>query len=360
MTHVNVTGLTTLALLFGIAFPAQCGAQESAAGQTRGTFATLDTLNASYEKQFRELEARRIADLAALAQKTPATQVDAVYRELFGLAITHGLCTQAMEAARRCLDSPTAARDARSLAALVRTLGHAENGEHDRALSHLQALFQHAAGAGKSPHELEEALGVGEAFLARLIREGRYDLAHQLCKMACGNDSPTMIKDHFEDIRARLELVGKPAPRIAGNDIDGKPFSLDDLKGKVVLVDFWATWCPPCTASIPHYRTLTQKFGPSGFVILGVNVDAMHEDAKEARRSLQDVRRFLVTHRVDWTNMLNGEGAADFASAYHVERIPANFLIGPDGRILDMEQNGQTLERAVARALSNAKSAARP
>ena len=116
--------------------------------------------------------------------------------------------------------------------------------------------------------------------------------------------------------------------------------SLAELAGKVVLIDFWATWCPPCVASIPAFDAIARKYHDKGFVILGVNVDAMHEDVQEARKALPVVRRFLVGHRVTWTNLLNGEGAGDFASAYGVEQIPANFLVGRDGKIVAVEQDG--------------------
>ncbi len=66
---------------------------------------------------------------------------------------------------------------------------------------------------------------------------------------------------------------------------------------------------------------------------------------------LQVVRRFLVKHRVTWTTLLNGQGAGDFAAAYRVEQIPANFLVGRDGKIIAVEQSGEMLERAVAHAL---------
>ena len=99
--------------------------------------------------------------------------------------------------------------------------------------------------------------------------------------------------------------------------------TLADLTGKVVLVDFWATWCPPCVASIPALSALEQKCRDRGFVVLGVNVDALHEDVKESKNALAVVRRFMVQHRVTWTNVLNGSGTADFATAYGVEQIPA-------------------------------------
>jgi thiol-disulfide isomerase/thioredoxin len=323
-------------------------AQETAPAR----FAALEALSATHEKQLCELECRQISELAALADKTTGPEQDAAYRQLFRLAIGRNHCPEAMAAAGHCLATASCGHDARTLAALVRALAQADKGEHDRALADLKALFRQSAADSKEGRaDAEMALAVGEAFLRRLIHDGRYDIARKLCVLVCEGDAPAELKDHFEDRMDRLDLLGKTAPAIAGTDVDGKPVSLGDLKGKVVLIDFWATWCPPCVASIPSLSALAQKHQDRGFVILGVNVDAMHEDVKETKTALSVVRRFLLKHRVPWTNLLNGQGKEDFAKAYQVEQIPANFLVGRDGTIIAVEQSGEMLERAVVNAL---------
>ena len=242
------------------------------------------------------------------------------------------------------------------MAALVQVLARTDKGEHDLAIGDLRGIFRHAAAGGNEgrPQDTELALAVGEALLARLIHDGRYDIARKLCDLACDEESPAAVKDHFEDRMARIDLVGKPAPPIAGTDVDGKPVSLAELKGKVVLIDFWATWCPPCIAAIPNLKALSQKYQDRGLVIIGVNVDAMHEDIKEADTAIQHVRRFLVKHRVGWINLQSGKGAGDFATAYRVEQIPASFLVGRDGSVVAVDQHGEMLERAVVSALDAA------
>jgi thiol-disulfide isomerase/thioredoxin len=340
-------------LLLGMAAAGPAVAQEQKSTGPTARFAALEALNASYQRQQHELDCRRIADLTAFAEKTNGPEAEAAYRQLFGLAITQDVCPAAMEAAGRCLATASYHRDTRSVAALVQLLGRSKKGEHDQALADLDAIFHPRATAGQAAPapDFDLALAVGEAFLQRLIHDGRYDIARKLCGLACDADTHATLKEHFEDRMARLDLHGKPAPPIAGKDVDGKPVSLVDFKGKVVLVDFWATWCPPCVASIPALEALAQKYSDKGFVILGVNVDAMHEDVKDQNAVLQGVRRFLVNHRVTWINLLNGHGPSDFVAAYHVEQIPANFLIGRDGKIVALEQHGEMLEKAVAQAL---------
>jgi thiol-disulfide isomerase/thioredoxin len=352
MHSIRIT-LALFVLVSGLAAAKRAVAQEKATDPPGGRFAALAALNVSYQQQRHDLECRRIADLAALAEKAPGPEADAAYRELFGLAIAQDLCPVALAAAASCLATPSSGRDTRAMAGLVQVLGRTQKGEHDRALVDLKALFQQppANGQAAQPPDSDLALSVGEAFLQRLIHDGRYDIARKLCELACEADAHPTLKDHFEDRMARLNLLGKPAPPVAGTDVDGKPVSLADLKGKVVLVDFWATWCPPCVASIPTLNALAQKYHDQGFAILGINVDAMHEDVKDDKAALQVVRRFLVKHRVTWLNLLNGQGVSDFATAYRVEQIPASFLVGNDGKIVALDQSGGMLERAVVHAL---------
>ncbi len=351
MSLILAVGMFSLRL--GIARPA--GAQEprQAGAPASGRFASLEELDASYRRQLHDLQCRQIADLAALAAKTHGAEADAAYRQLLGPAITHGLCREAEAAAARCQASDSTGRDVRALAALVRFLARADKGEHDQILDDWKGLIQQSTRGPDAGLDVDLTLAVGESLLQRLIRDGRYEVASKVCRLACEPGAPPLIRGHFEGRSDRLERIGKPAPAIIATDVDGKPVSLADLQGRVVLVDFWATWCPPCVAAIPGVEELERKYHDRGLVILGINVDAMHEDVKDTKAALSTVRRFLVRHRVTWTNVLNGQGAADFARAYGVEEIPANFLVGRDGQVVAVEQSGGALERAVVEALGD-------
>ncbi len=86
---------------------------------------------------------------------------------------------------------------------------------------------------------------------------------------------------------------------------------------------------------------------------MGINVDAMHQENNGTGAVLPKVRRFLVEHRITWTNVLSGQGANDLAAGYGVEQIPASFLVGRDGNIIAVEQSGDALERAIVDAFGN-------
>ena len=326
-----------------------------AAQKSAPEFTRLRALKDDFERQRRDLDRREIAALTNLAKGTSGAEADAIDRELFSLAITRELFAEAREAADRCLARKTTDRAVRALATLVQVVAKGEEGRDEEVISRLVALF---TSPGKVPKghapESDMGLAVAEGYLQRLIRLGRYDAARKLCAVMCDEDeAPESVKEHFETRMAPLALLGKRAPAIEGIDVEGQRVSLADWKGMVVLIDFWATWCPPCVAEIPMLKTLAATHGDQGLVILGVNVDARHEDVKEMTKALPVVRRFLAQHEVTWTNLLDGDGAADFAKAYGVKEIPATFLVGRDGTIVAVELSDGQLENQVIRALGH-------
>ena len=151
---------------------------------------------------------------------------------------------------------------------MISLIARADRGEYDRSLEDLIGFIKSRA-AAQIPEEqrLPPPLlfAVGEAYLQRLIQGGRYDIARKVCQLAVATRSDPAIKAHFEKRLARLDMVGKPAPEIERKDVNGKLVRLADLKGKVVLVEFWATWCTPCVASFPTFRQLsrTTRIGAS-------------------------------------------------------------------------------------------------
>ena len=124
-------------------------------------------------------------------------------------------------------------------------------------------------------------------------------------------------------VRAELPVLGK-APAWKLKDLQGKEVSSADFKGKVVVVDFWATWCPPCRAEIPGYIALQKKYADKGLVIIGISVD---EDGAKA------VAPFAKAKGINYPVLLfNDDVVAAFGG---IEGIPTTFLIDQDGNIRD-------------------------
>lgn len=120
-----------------------------------------------------------------------------------------------------------------------------------------------------------------------------------------------------------LEPTATPAPGFSLPTRGGATVSLDSLKGKVVLVDFWASWCGPCQKSFPWLTSLHQRFAAKGLTIVAINLDKKREAAETF---LQKVPvPFLVAF----------DPSAKSADAFRVSALPSTYLIGPNGDILD-------------------------
>jgi peroxiredoxin len=118
---------------------------------------------------------------------------------------------------------------------------------------------------------------------------------------------------------ARPPLVGSPAPEIVLKDLQGRDVKLSDLRGKVVLVNFWATWCKPCKEEMPAMQASYDKLRDKGFVVLAVN------ELEDTARVAEHIRTHGHTFEVvmDHNNQV--------ANMYGVVGLPASFLIDPQG-----------------------------
>lgn len=114
----------------------------------------------------------------------------------------------------------------------------------------------------------------------------------------------------------------RPAPAWTLMDVNGKPVSFSQFRGKVVVLDFWATWCPPCRAEIPGYERLQKKFGKDGLAIIGVSLD---QDGPGV------VKRFMADHNVNYQIVMGDQKIVDAFGG--VEAIPTTFIIDRKGMI---------------------------
>ena len=116
--------------------------------------------------------------------------------------------------------------------------------------------------------------------------------------------------------------------------IDGQHLTLDDLKGKVVLLDFWATWCEPCREALPHVRDIARKFQEQPLVIMSVSLDEDEGKWKD----------FIAKNGMTWINYRDGGFTGPIAKMFGVEAIPHTFTIDADGVLQDEHIGDATIE----------------
>jgi peroxiredoxin len=123
-----------------------------------------------------------------------------------------------------------------------------------------------------------------------------------------------------------VSIIGKPAPDFSLTTLDGKTVRLSDQRGKVVLLDFWATWCAPCQVSLPHTQALSENrdFVNKGLVVWGIT-------EPDSKQSLADARRYVVSHKFSFTVL--GDPEMTVGQAYGISGIPRFVVVGRDGLI---------------------------
>lgn len=132
------------------------------------------------------------------------------------------------------------------------------------------------------------------------------------------------------------KFIGKPALDFKVTDLNGEALSLEKYRGKIILLDFWATWCPPCIQEVPHLKQTYAKFKNQGFIIIGISAD----------RGLDPLKSFVSEENITWPQHFDNGG--QIAKMYNLTHIPTTFLIDGKGIVQAVNLKGNALEAAVA------------
>lgn len=179
---------------------------------------------------------------------------------------------------------------------------------YDAAVRKLAADFPKHPGA-------YEVLSLAAAFSEK---EKAFELAQ---KVARSEFAEARIKEQAEGTLRKLERVGQPLA-MKFQALDGRSVDLAELKGKVVLIDFWATWCPPCVAAIPELKALYAKHREHGFEIIGLSLD-------EDREKLE---QFVARKKLSWPQRFDGKPwEQSVAPQYGIVGIPSVWLVDRAG-----------------------------
>ena len=136
-------------------------------------------------------------------------------------------------------------------------------------------------------------------------------------------------------------FTGKP-PDIKFQAVDGRHVDLSKMKGKVVLVDFWATWCGPCVGEIPHVKAAYAKYHAKGFVIVGISLD----------QDLARLQEFTKAQDMPWPQYFDGKGWGNAISTrFGIKGIPTMWLVDKNGNLADTNAR-ENLEEKIAKLLA--------
>ena len=133
--------------------------------------------------------------------------------------------------------------------------------------------------------------------------------------------------------------------RLEGKTLDGKVLDWAKYRGKVVLIDFWATWCGPCRAEIPNIKDNYKKYQRQGFDVIGISLDQM---------SSEEIAEFVKKEEVPWTICRDADSPQSMAAYYGIRGIPEMILVGRDGKVIALGVRGQALGPLVDKAVAGA------
>jgi thiol-disulfide isomerase/thioredoxin len=202
--------------------------------------------------------------------------------------------------------------------------------------------------------EMTKALAVAPNFPDAVFADGQC-LAYLKQDDAAKGQFEKFVKMKPEGDASRqraLRYIAEPelararmAPPFVVTTLDGQRVSLDDFKGKVVLLDFWATWCGPCREALPHMREIATKFQGQPLVILSVSLDQDEQKWKD----------FIAKNGMTWLHYRDGGFTGPISRMFSVEAIPHTFTIDADGVLQDERIGDASIEGKLKKLVSRAR-----
>lgn len=194
--------------------------------------------------------------------------------------------------------------------------------------------------AKENPNALIAALIIEKAMNMRAIPENEIkELYEALTPEIKETPVGMRIKEQLE--KSEKTTIGAKAPNFTAPTPSGEELALNDVLGKVTIVDFWAAWCKPCRAENPNVVQVYKKYKEKGLSILGVSLDRRAEDWKKA----------IEDDGLEWNHVSNVDYFDEIAQLYNVNAIPAMFVLDEDGVIVAKNLRGPALEAKISEML---------
>lgn len=179
--------------------------------------------------------------------------------------------------------------------------------------------------------------------LAEIAHQYPPEKARPLLKEIVDGSATDQVKDEARATLKKFDMLGKPLA-LKFTALDGREVDLEKLKGKVVLIDFWATWCRPCVVEVPNVVKTYEKLHTKGFEIIGISFDRQQDKAR-----LED---FIKENKMTWPQFFDGKFWQNkFAEEFEIHRIPAMWLVDKKGNLRDLNARAD-LEAKVEKLLA--------
>jgi len=206
------------------------------------------------------------------------------------------------------------------------------------------------------PDDLAQVLMVKSNLYVQVFND--FDNASKLIERIKADYPQTDIAAHAGEMLVELRLMqakfliqqtllpGNVFPDFSAKSVAGQDVTLSQLKGKVVLVDFWATWCPPCVAAVPDLKAAYAKYHDRGFEIVSISLD----------KTQGDLTNFIKSQSIPWTQIFSGDENANgwdspLAQKYGIDAIPTMYLLDANGKIVGSSLEGMALGEQLEKLL---------
>lgn len=206
----------------------------------------------------------------------------------------------------------------------------------------------------RAHEEMLSAMASGAKFPSAIYMDGLVlgELKQDDAAKARFEEFVKMQSESDPDRQRALRYISRPellrarmAPPFAITTTDGQRVSMDDLAGKVVLIDFWATWCAPCREALPHMREIAKKFQGQPMVVLSISLDTDEQKWKD----------FIAKNEMTWPQYRDGGFTGPIAKEFSVTAIPHTFTIDADGVLQDEHIGDSSMEGKLKKLIARAR-----
>ena len=266
-----------------------------------------------------------------------AADAELAWQWLFVTSLQHGFEADAVELARTYLQSPTASDATRDVAQQTLAIGLAKAGQSEEAVQLFTGQLRFARfQSGGALIEFGRRLAT-QLRMARDFDASRHVYEEISNKFFLNSDVRSLCDNRIK----KIDMIDQSAPEIEAVDISGNTISLSSLQGKVVLVDFWATNCPPCLEEMPNIKQLYTEYHDQGFEVIGVSLD---EDQST-------VEQFTSRMEISWPMIMERGSVETLRASYRVPTIPSLFIIDQSGKLHQFDVRGSDLRQVIEKLL---------